>query len=71
MDSAQKASHAAETSFLGSSPQSGEVETVQEFQWESFYLKRINFSKQSLQIDLHRHLESFEQKDYVKINFFE
>ena len=31
MDSAQKASYAAETSFLGSSPQSGNVEIVQEF----------------------------------------
>ena len=31
MDSAQKASYAAETSFLGSSPQSENVENVQDF----------------------------------------
>ena len=32
MDSAQKASHAAETSFLGSSPQSGDIEIVQGYE---------------------------------------
>ena len=67
MDSAQKASHAAETSFLGSSPQSEDVEIVQEF--DTSFLGFSVVDDPAIRSDTQMDVKAIEASEYTELSY--
>ena len=67
MDSAQKASNAAETSFLGSSPQSGDVEIVQEFDTSLLGISVVD--DPAIRSDTQMDVKAIEASEYTELSY--
>jgi len=67
MDSAQKASNAAETSFLGSSPQSGDVEMVKELDTSLLGISVVE--DLAIRSDTQMDVKAIEASEYTELSY--
>ena len=67
MDSAQKASNAAETSFLGSSPQSGDVEMVKDVDTSLLGISVVD--DPAIRSDTQMDVKAIEASEYTELSY--